>query len=119
MLHVLNDSGARVLIFDDGFTSVVQGVMDAHPPAMKNYVCMPITGAPLPKGKNLHDFNEIVTRQSHAEIDDVIIWERDIAEIAYTSGATAAPKAAMISHLSMYLSAVQTLIEMSLRSECR
>ena len=113
MLHVLNDSGARVLIFDDGFTSVVQGVMDAHPPAMKNYVCMPITGAPLPKGKNLHDFNEIVTRQSHAEIDDVIIWERDIAEIAYTSGATAAPKAAMISHLSMYLSAVQTLIEMS------
>ncbi len=113
MLHVLNDSGAKVFIFDDAMSPVVQQVMDAAPADVEHFVQIPITGTPMLEGANVHDFNTILNRQSSDEIEDVIIWERDIAEMAYTSGSTAAPKAVMISHMAMYLAAIQTLVEMS------
>jgi len=74
---------------------------------------MPITGAELSPDPGILNFNEIVNTESAEEIEDVVIWERDIAEISYTSGATAQPKAVMISHLAMCIPAMQTLIEMA------
>ena len=113
ILDILNGADVKVFVFDDAFTPLVLKVMEGNPESVEHYVFMPITKAEIPQDKNFLDFNEIVNRQSPEEIEDVIIWERDIAEICYTSGATAAPKAAMISHLATYIPALQTLIEMA------
>lgn len=113
ILHILNGAEAKVLVFDDAFIPLVLKVIEGKPATVEHYVFMPITKANIPEGRGFLNFDEIVNTQSPGEIEDVIIWERDIAEISYTSGATAAPKAAVISHLSTYISALQTLIEMA------
>ncbi len=113
ILDILNGAEAKVFVFDDAFIPLVLKVIEGNPGTVEHYVFMPITKAKIPQDKSFLDFNEIVNRQSPEEIEDVIIWERDIAEICYTSGATAAPKAAMISHLATYIPALQTLIDMA------
>jgi len=113
MLHILHDSGARAFVFDDALAPVVEAVVAAKPLTVQHYVRLPIIGTPVKQMDNLHDFDEILARQSEEEIEDVIIWERDIAEISYTSGSTADPKGVMLSHLNMYIPAIQTLVEMA------
>jgi len=113
ILHILDSAQVKVFIFDDAFLPTILQVIDAKPKTVEHYIAMPITQEKQPDNSKIHNFHEILDRQSSAEIDDVIISERDIAEISYTSGATAAPKGAIISHLSTYISALQTLIEMA------
>ena len=111
--YILNDAEVKVLIFDDAFLPTVLKVQEGKPTTIQHYVCMPITGAEIPPSSGILNFQEIVKAEQAQEIDDVVIWERDIAEISYTSGATAAPKAVMISHMATCIPAMQTLIEMA------
>jgi long-chain acyl-CoA synthetase len=113
ILHILNDAEVKVFVFDDALIPIVLKVMERKPKTVEHYVFMPITKSEIPENRDLLNFDEIVNRQSPEEVEDVIIWEKDIAEISYSSGATAAPKGAMLSHLSMYIPALQTLIEMA------
>lgn len=113
IVFILNDARVKVLVFDDAFLPQIMKVRDERPKAVEHYICMPITGAELSPDLGIWNFQEIVSTESAEEIEDVVIWERDIAEISYTSGATAQPKAVMISHLAMCIPAMQTLIEMA------
>ncbi len=45
----------------------------------------------------------LIVGQSDAEIDDVVIHDRDTAQIMYTSGTTSKPKGVMSSHLALVL----------------
>ncbi|MCX5851261.1 MAG: AMP-binding protein [Deltaproteobacteria bacterium] len=113
IVHILDSANVKVFIFDDALLPVVSQVIEKKPKTVQHYVIMPVTGAQLPEKNIFIDFNEMLREQSAEEPEDVIIWERDIAEISFTSGATAAPKGAMISHLSTCVATLQTLIEMA------
>lgn len=113
VLHILNHAEVKAFVFEDTFMPLVSRVMQNNPRTVKQFIFIPISGTAIPENEDLINFNNIMERQSSAEVEDVIIWERDIAEISYTSGTTAAPKGALISHLSTYIPALQTLIEMA------
>jgi len=114
ILSILNEAEPRVFVFDDAFIPLILKVKEKKPATVESYVFMPVTNAQPPQGEGFFNFNEILNSQSSEEIEDVVIWERDLAEISYTSGATAFSKGVMISHLATYIPALQTLIEMAL-----
>jgi long-chain acyl-CoA synthetase len=113
IVHVLDSAEVKALVFDDAFLPTILQVMEKKPKTVQRYVIMPITKAQGVPGNTFIEFNEMLQAEPGDELEDVVIWERDIAEISFTSGATAMPKGAMISHLSTYVAALQTLIEMA------
>ncbi|MEH6910763.1 MAG: AMP-binding protein [Oceanicoccus sp.] len=52
------------------------------------------------------------------EIMDVIINDRDVAQILYTSGTTSRPKGVETSHLALVLSSMNTPINLDMRKGC-
>jgi len=50
-------------------------------------------------------------------VEDVIINDRDIFEILYTSGTTAHPKGVMVTHLAVFIMSLTSLIEMKIFRE--
>ena len=110
---ILDDAQVKVLVFDDAFLPQILSVREGKPRTVEHYLCISMTGEAGSPAAGILNFRELVDAESGQEVEDVVIWERDIAEISYTSGATARPKAVMISHLATCIPAMQTLIEMA------
>lgn len=63
--------------------------------------------------------DELIIGQSHSEIEDRIIQDRDTAHLIYTSGTTSRPKAVESSHLALMIAALTCTIELAIVKQSR
>ena len=97
---ILDDAGARLLIFETDFAPLVEALRP-HCPTVENYVAIGETTPPA-------DFcyEEIIDAGRPERADIYRIDENAIAELFYTSGSTGKPKGAQLSHRTLYLHAL-------------
>ena len=105
LIRIINDSGARVLLYRANFADAVAQMRDALDAVEHFYV---IGGEP--HGAPHHDPNYIKLLGNSAAPpcagdDD----DRDVAWLIYTSGTTGMPKGAMLSHRNLIFSAMNSL----------
>lgn len=112
MIHVLNHSGAAALVTDSMLTPLIDRVAP-NLPGLSTLICIPTGDETISSAYVL--FEEFLSQGGDDEITDVIIHDRDIFEILYTSGTTGPPKGVCITHLGVYISALSTAIEFGLR----
>ena len=109
--YILNHSEARAVVVDDVLTRLVEG-LTAELPLVEHFVYLPVTGAPVPE--RYREFWSLLEQGAPDEIEDVIIRDRDLVQIMYTSGTTAAPKGVMHSHLSIFVVSLANCIELEI-----
>jgi fatty-acyl-CoA synthase len=104
---IVNHSGARVVCFEQDFTSVVEDLRRACP-AVERWVGLDGAAAPADLA-----YEELLD-SGHEEAPDIMaVDENSVAELFYTSGSTGTPKGVMLTHRNLYLHAlsVTTLMQ--------
>ncbi|MHB8917638.1 MAG: AMP-binding protein, partial [Desulfocucumaceae bacterium] len=109
LAYILNHSEAKALVVDDAFVPFVGKYLD-QVPGIGNFISLPVSGQQ--PAAPFVDFNSFIEGVDGSEVEDVIIGDRDIVQIMYTSGTTAMPKGVLISNLNVYVTALQNTIEL-------
>jgi long-chain acyl-CoA synthetase len=112
VVYVMNHSEASALVTDSLLVPLVDKIKP-NLPKISTMVCIPTGEEAISSDYIL--FEDFLAQGSEQETADVIIEDRDIFEILYTSGTTGKPKGVLISHLGVYMSALSTAIEFGLR----
>ena len=107
--YIVEHADVEAFVIDNALFPVAMKVVD-HALKIKALVSFSINNEPTQEP--FQDFNQLMDRQSDLEIEDVIIQDRDLFEILYTSGTTADPKGVMISHLSIFILSLTNSIEL-------
>ncbi len=100
LVAILNHSGARMLIFENDFSPLVEKLRPLCP-GIERFVTVDdkIPAADL-------TYEELIDK-GHPERADIFkIDEMSIAELFYTSGSTGTPKGVTLSHRTLYLHAL-------------
>ena len=100
LIAILNHSEARMLIFENDFTPLVEHIRKACP-GIERYV----TINELTPLADL-TYQEMLTRGRLDRPDLMSLDENSMAELFYTSGSTGSPKGVMLSHRTLYLHAL-------------
>jgi fatty-acyl-CoA synthase len=98
--NILNHSGARILLFENDFASLVEQLKPACP-GIQRFVTLDdkVPAADLA-------YEELLD-QGRAERADLASFDENaIAELFYTSGSTGDPKGVMLAHRTLYLHAL-------------
>ena len=112
VVYVINHSEAAALVTDSLLVPLVDKV-GPNLPNIKTMICIPTGDEDVSSDYIL--FADFLAGGDGAEVTDVIIEDRDIFEILYTSGTTGKPKGVLITHLGVFLSSLSTAIEFGLR----
>lgn len=103
--YMLNDSGARILVYSEEFREHV-GQVRAHLESVKHLICV---------GRGASSdlaYEQVLAEQGDAP-PEVAVEPDDLAWIFYTSGTTGHPKGAMLSHRNLITMAEQFLIDIN------
>ncbi len=98
---ILNDSGARMLLFEGMFAPLAEALKPSCP-AIETYVSL---GAEAVAPAELA-YEEIIDAGKPERADISQVDENSVAELFYTSGSTGTPKGVMLSHRTLYLHAL-------------
>ncbi len=112
MVYVLTHSESSGLVFDSLLFPLVNKVRPSLP-AVKKMICIPTGDEDV--SSDYMFFNDFLAMGSRREYEKVIIDDRDIFEILYTSGTTGKPKGVLVTHVGVYMSSLTTAIEFGLR----
>ncbi len=96
---ILNDSGARMLMFEDEWAPLVEALRP-HCPGLERLVSLE-GQAPAELA-----YEEIIEAGRPERADIFGIDENAVAELFYTSGSTGKPKGVQLSHRTLYLHAL-------------
>lgn len=108
--YIVKHADVKAFVIDNALFPVATKIID-HAPKIKPLVSFSINNEPVQEP--FQDFNQLMDRQPEREIEDVIIQDRDLLEILYTSGTTSDPKGVMISHLSVFIASLTNAIELN------
>ena len=97
LIGILNHSGARMLIFENDFTPLVQHLRTACA-SIERYVTI---DDKIPVADLTYD--ELIAAGRAGRVDYFSVDENAIAELFYTSGSTGTPKGVMLSHRTLYV----------------
>jgi len=111
--YIIRHAEARVVVVDDLFYPVLKDVL-SEIKEIRNFIYLPVGGRSVPQP--FTEFSSFIKDWPEDPVEDVEIWDRDLCQIMYTSGTTAAPKGVMISHLSIFVGSLNNAIEMDIGS---
>ena len=119
--YILNDSVARVLIFDPIYLSLIQKICDKVP--VEHYIAIK-ADEPLSIGGGVeaipYDHLLKESPQKRPQIDYLReISENDISELFYTSGTTGGPKGVMYTYREIYIHALEVIASWHIRESDR
>lgn len=107
LAYILNDSGARVLLFQEQFAPMVEGFR-GELRTVKSFVGLdytPKVGWALPQ-----NYEQLLADAAPYQADIMQIDEDSLAELFYTSGTSANPKGVMLTHRNIYLHALNVIV---------
>lgn len=108
--YIVEQSGARALFFDQALERNVSAVMSGR----KLAVVGTLTG-----GSASFDILSIALTAGETPAADIGVDETDLAQLLYTSGTTAAPKGAMMSHRALMAEYMACMVELELTRDDR
>lgn len=108
--YSLNDSETTILLVDDAFLPQVEMLIKENIP-VNNYIY--IGEQECPEG--MLDYENLI-RESNP-IEDSYRHDEDLAGIYYTGGTTGFPKGAMLTHKSLWTSAMAFLVGVKIESD--
>jgi fatty-acyl-CoA synthase len=105
--YILRHSGTKIVLFDPEFLPVV-AALRAELPAI---VWVPLDAVENPPAW-LHpqSYEQLLEAAGPEAVDYTTYDEDEIGELFYTSGSTGTPKGVMLSHRTLYLHALGTLL---------
>jgi acyl-CoA synthetase (AMP-forming)/AMP-acid ligase II len=103
IVHTIQHAGDRVLLFDDAFRGMVEGIYDQIKDTVETFVYISDEpGLPSSKIQGLVHYEDLIRDQP-----DTFEWpfldEDTKATACYTTGTTGLPKGVMFSHRALYL----------------
>ena len=107
--YIVEQSGARALFCDPDMAEHVAALGPDLGCAWQGTLC----------GGNAHDVLAWAQAAGDASPPEIEVDEDDIAQLLYTSGTTAAPKGAMMSHRALLAEYASTLLACDIRAEDR
>jgi fatty-acyl-CoA synthase len=107
LAFILNDSGAKVLLFQEIFAPMVEGFRNQLA-TLEKYVALDH----VPKAGWMVSLNyeQLLAAASGYQTDIMQVDENALAELFYTSGTSANPKGVMLTHRNIYLHALNVII---------
>ncbi len=101
---IVNNCEAKMFIYDEVFTPVLQG-LEENLPMVQHFV---VAGLNLAPGQV--DYDDLI-KQASDETPAVDIDENDWCSIIYTSGTTGTPRGAVFSHRGVFTTVVHAALE--------
>ncbi len=114
LIYILNHAEVKGIIVDDALAKLVDAIIEKLP-LVKSFIKLPVTGEKT--HERYLNFRDLLNSQKDDEIEDIIIEDRDVWEILYTSGTTAEPKGVMITNIAVFIMSLTNAIEMKLFKE--
>ena len=107
LAYILNDSGAKALLFQEMFAPMVQGFR-SRLNSVERYIALdhtPKAGWMEPKS-----YEDLLAAAKAHQTDIMQVDENALAELFYTSGTSANPKGVMLTHRNIYLHALNVAL---------
>ncbi len=105
--YILQHSGSRAVIFDPEFLPLVEQLRGELPDLQ--WISLDAHDD-LPDWTHPQTYEELLAAASPEPVDFTTYDESAIAELFYTSGSTGRPKGVMLSHRTLYMHALSTII---------
>jgi fatty-acyl-CoA synthase len=107
LAYILNDSGAKVLLFQEQFSPIVEGLRsELH--SVKKFVGL--DHAASQSWAVQQSYEDLIAAAAPYHTDIMQVDENALAELFYTSGTSANPKGVMLTHRNIYLHALNVIV---------
>src|ERR1700719_173877 len=107
LAYILNDAGVKVLFLEKEFAEVVDSFRQSAS-AVQNFFML--DAAPQGAWLSPGNYEDILAAATPYRADVMDFDENSLAELFYTSGTSADPKAVMLTHRNVYLNALSVIV---------